>query len=188
MNALGVLEDVAQTARDRMSDNESDFEGLFLRHYPAVYGILMRLLRNSVEAEELAIEVFWKLSKRPSGGFFSRPIAPWLYRTATNAGLDALRTAKRRQQYEANAPLAAQQEQPLEKVLRDEDCRAVQDVLSQMKPAQAQLLLMRADGCSYKDLAAALGVRISSVGTLLARAEAEFHKRYLDLAARKEKP
>lgn len=188
MNALGALEDVKQTACHRMNDTEAGFEALFHQYFPAVCGILLRLLKDPVAAEELALEVFWKLSKRPAGWFFSRPVGPWLYRAATNAGLDALRTAKRRQKYEALAPqVASGGEQPLDAMLREEDRRAVQEVLSRMKVAQAQLLLMRASGCSYKELAVASRVGVTSVGTLLARAEADFQKRYLVFIARKEK-
>jgi RNA polymerase sigma-70 factor (ECF subfamily) len=190
VNALGALNDLEQQpACDLMTDAERDFEALFHQYFAAVYGILVRLVKNGVEAEELALEVFWKLSKRPSGWFFSRPVGPWLYRTATNTGLDAIRMAKRRQKYEEGAsPAISSEEQPLERVLREENRRAVQEVLSQMKVVQAQLLLMRATGCSYKELAGAAGVRVSSIGTLLARAEAEFQKRYIERTARKERP
>jgi DNA-directed RNA polymerase specialized sigma24 family protein len=39
-------------------------------------------------------------------------------------------------------------------------------------------LLLRADGLAYRDLAESLGIHPGSVGTLLARAEAEFERRY----------
>lgn len=188
MNAFGALDGLDHPASHRMNDSEAEFEAVFHQYFPAVYGILVRLLKDRVEAEELAIEVFWKLSKRPAGWFFSRPLGPWLYRAATNAGLDALRMSKRRQKYEGSAPQTSGcSAEPLESVLREEDCRAVQRVLSEMKAEQAQLLLMRANGSSYKELAAALGVRAGGIGTLLARAEAEFKKRYLNSVARKEK-
>ncbi len=171
-----------------MKDASADFEALFHQFYPAVYGILFRLLRNPVEAEELAMEVFWKLSRRPTGWFLGRPVGPWLFRTATNAGLDALKLAKRRQKYEANASASpVSSVHPLDDMLRAENCRAVQQVLGEMKIQQAQILLLRANGCSYKELAYALGLRSSSVGTLLSRAESEFQKRYLNHVARKEK-
>jgi DNA-directed RNA polymerase specialized sigma24 family protein len=50
-----------------------------------------------------------------------------------------------------------------------------------MKVAQAQLLFLRAEGFSYKELAEAVGVEASSVGTLLVRAEAAFAGRYREL-------
>jgi RNA polymerase sigma-70 factor (ECF subfamily) len=52
-------------------------------------------------------------------------------------------------------------------------------VLRQMKERDAQLLILRHSGLSYREIAAALDVAPGSVGTLLARAEAEFEQRYL---------
>ena len=43
---------------------------------------------------------------------------------------------------------------------------------------QAQLLILRSSGQSYQEIAASLGVSVTSIGTLLNRAEAEFEKRY----------
>ena len=41
-----------------------------------------------------------------------------------------------------------------------------------------QMLLLRADGYAYRELAAALGLNESSVGTLLARAKRAFREAY----------
>jgi DNA-directed RNA polymerase specialized sigma24 family protein len=65
--------------------------------------------------------------------------------------------------------------------LREEKCRRVRAVLASIKPAQAQLLILRASGLSYKELAEALDVKSSGIGTLLNRAEEEFRNRYLAL-------
>jgi RNA polymerase sigma-70 factor (ECF subfamily) len=57
----------------------------------------------------------------------------------------------------------------------------VRTVLEAMKPAQAQLLLLRQSGLSYQELAEVFGVKATSIGTLLARAETDFEKRFRDL-------
>jgi DNA-directed RNA polymerase specialized sigma24 family protein len=62
----------------------------------------------------------------------------------------------------------------------------VRAVLAAMKPAQAQLLILRASGLSYKELAEALDVKMSGIGTMLNRAEEEFRNRYLALHPNKE--
>jgi DNA-directed RNA polymerase specialized sigma24 family protein len=40
------------------------------------------------------------------------------------------------------------------------------------------LLLLRASGLAYRELAATLGMEVGSVGTMLARAEAEFERKF----------
>jgi RNA polymerase sigma-70 factor (ECF subfamily) len=47
-----------------------------------------------------------------------------------------------------------------------------------MPPREAQLLVLHHAGLTYKEIAAALEVAPGSVGTLLARAEAEFERRW----------
>jgi RNA polymerase sigma-70 factor, ECF subfamily len=169
-------------------DSDYEFEAIFLEHYPRVLGILLRLTGNRAQAEDLANDVFWRLSRRPVHWLVTNNVGGWLYRTATYAGIDALRAANRRRHHEHAAALDdhAGPALPLAGVLREEARRSVQHVLASMKPAQAQLLLMRADGCSYRELAQALKVAPGSVGTLLNRAEAEFRKRYLRATGKKE--
>jgi RNA polymerase sigma-70 factor (ECF subfamily) len=48
-----------------------------------------------------------------------------------------------------------------------------------MKPRQAELLLLRTHGFSYEELASALDLNFSSIGTLLSRAERAFRKEYI---------
>jgi RNA polymerase sigma-70 factor (ECF subfamily) len=106
---------------------------------------------------------------------------PWLYRVATNAGLDGVRSNSRRKRREEAAVAAnmhAATGDALQEMLREERCIRVRDVLSALKPRDAQLLLLRANGLSYRELAESLGILPASVGTLLARAEAEFERKY----------
>jgi RNA polymerase sigma-70 factor (ECF subfamily) len=47
-----------------------------------------------------------------------------------------------------------------------------------MKPRKAELLILRHTGHSYAEIADILGIASGSVGTLLARAEKDFERRY----------
>ena len=87
---------------------------------------------------------------------------------------------RRRHEREAHAESlrAASKNCALEQILSEERRARVQGVLGEMKPRDAQLLLLRADGLAYRELAESLGVQTSSVGTLLARAEAEFERKF----------
>lgn len=158
------------------------FEGAFREHYPRVVGVLARLTGDRGQAEEIAADVFSKLSRRPAllGG--RNGFTAWLYRVATNAGLDALRANARRLRREDEAGAerlrASGQSGALEELLSQERRARVRTVLAALKPRDAQLLLLRADGLAYRELAEALGVQPGSVGTLLARAETEFERRF----------
>jgi RNA polymerase sigma-70 factor (ECF subfamily) len=105
-----------------------------------------------------------------------------LYRVGTNLGLNALRSRKRRTYYETQAAIQDALERPVDDAAgaleRRQEMQQVQAVLAEMKPRSAQLLILRQSGLSYAEVAQALSVAPGSVGTLLARAEADFARRY----------
>ncbi len=167
---------------------EADFRAVFLQHYARIVAILVRLLGDRQPAEEVANDAFWRLY-REHGLQVDGNVGGWLYRTATNLGIDALRASHRRRQYEGAAGRMAEgstNTNPLHDLLREEKCQRVRAVLGSIKPAQAQLLLLRTSGFSYKELAAALDLKMSGVGTMLNRAEEEFRNCYLALYPNKE--
>jgi RNA polymerase sigma-70 factor (ECF subfamily) len=172
MPPAGRTEDVGKSG-DRW------FDAIFRAHYSRVVGLLARLTGDRGEAEEIAADVFCKLARR---GESDGDPAPWLYRVASNAGLDALRSNARRRRREETAAAerwrAGAPDTALDTVLREERRARVREILAGLKPRDAQLLMLRAEGLAYKELAEALGIHSASVGTLLARAEAEFERRY----------
>ncbi len=167
----------------------SSFEAIFSAHYGRIVRLLARLVRTHSQAEELASEVFWKLYNQPAAAALWSNVGGWLYRTATHAGIDAIRASDRRKQYEAAAVRDRQltTEGPLDELLRAENRERVRTVLGGMRPAQAQMLLMRESGASYKEIAEAIEAAPSGIGTLLTRAEEEFRKRYLHFVGSEEK-
>ena len=157
-------------------------ETLFRAHYPRLAGMLARLTGDRGQAEEIAADVFHKLSRRPALLAGSDDLTAWMYRVATNAGFDALRMNSRRRKREESAGVngihAAAPDNALEEMLREERRSRVRSVLGAMKPREAQMLLLRSSGLAYREVAQTLGIQPGSVGTLLARAEAEFERRY----------
>lgn len=169
-----------------------EFEQVFLANYGRVVSVLRRIVGDPARAEDLANEVFLKLYRQPLPASTIGNVGGWLYRTATNLGIDALRAAARRQRYEQAAARAEIKspatESALDQSLRAETQQRVRAVLAELKPVQAQLLLLRAVGHSYKELAEALQLEIGTIGTRLIRAEAAFEERYVEMYGREEKP
>ncbi|HTP30717.1 MAG TPA: sigma-70 family RNA polymerase sigma factor [Candidatus Acidoferrales bacterium] len=157
-------------------------ESLFREHYGRIVGMLARLTGDRARSEEIASDVFHKLSQRPALLASGDDLAAWIYRVATNAGVDALRADARRRRYEEEAAAGtlrlAGQPTALDQLLAAERASRVRSVLTSLKPRDAQLLLLRSSGLAYRELACTLGVEPGSVGTLLARAEAEFERRF----------
>jgi RNA polymerase sigma-70 factor (ECF subfamily) len=181
---------MSQTLERPNSWPETDFRAVFLQHYPSIVGVLARLVGDPTRAEELANDVFWRLYREPALRAYGN-LGGWLYRTATNLGIDTLRASSRRRHYEEAAGRLTRSGSvdangPLEDVLREEKCRLVRTVLASIKPAQAQLLILRASGFSYKELAGVLEVKVTGIGTMLNRAEEEFRNRYLELHGHEE--
>ncbi len=166
------------------------FDDLFLAHYSRIVAILYRMLGDRARAEDLANETFLKLYRHPLRHQPDGNVSGWLYRTATNLGIDALRSTARRIRYEEAAARAEIENSPaesaLDQALRAEKQQRVRSVLAGMKPVHAQALLLRASGHSYKELADSLRVGLGAVGTLLIRAEAAFEQRYRDLFGEEE--
>jgi len=170
--------------KERAASNAS-LEDIFRLQYPRLVSLLARITSDRGRAEELASEVFYRLSSRPA---LFRPdgnVDGWLYRTAVNLGLDALRMEARRRRNEQAARAEAARHSsagdPLSDMLRSEQRMRVQAVLAALKPVSATLLLLRHAGLSYSELADAMAINPASVGTLLARATAEFEKKYRSL-------
>lgn len=162
------------------SKEEAQFEAIFEEHWDRIIAVLFRLVGDRDEAEDLALETFWRLHRHPPTDKREHNLAGWLYRVATNLGFNALRARKRRQHYEQEAGKYALEQayvpNPALEVERHDQQQQVRRVLLEMKPRSAQLLILRYSGFSYAELADVLKVSRTSIGTLLARAEREFER------------
>jgi len=187
--ASAVIADVDQSEPIALTRGDAEFhvllERVYRAEYPRLVMLVTRVAGDRARAEDLVADALCRLMERSA---LFRPdgnLEAWLYRTAINLALNALKTHSRRLQYER----AALDEQarnrraagPLEEVLSAERQDKVRSVLAGLKPAEARLLLLRHAGLSYQETAEALGLNPASVGKLVARANARFKQKYLEL-------
>jgi RNA polymerase sigma-70 factor (ECF subfamily) len=154
-----------------------DVETVFRAQYERVARVIARVLRDPARAEELAVEVFLKWSRNPQAQGESSQA--WLYRVAVRTGLDELRRQTRRNRREGLLGFGRSSPTPEELLVTREDQERVRAVLAVMQPRQTELLVLRSDGLSYEELAAALHLTPGSIGTFLSRAEQAFRKEYI---------
>src|SRR3954447_15161248 len=81
---------VQESSAQRWPDAE--FKQVFLDNYSRIVAVLMRLLGDRMRAEEMANDAFLKLYQQPGLREGKANISGWLYRTATNLGIDGLRS------------------------------------------------------------------------------------------------
>ena len=175
---LRVSAQTEARTRDEAPGDTFDFEAVFQSHYRRIARVIFRVIQDPSRAEELAVEVFWKLSRYPSAQ--GPNCAGWLYRSAVRTAVDELRKRARREKYErwfgVGSPVSGDPERSREVA---EAGTRVRTVLATLRSKDAQLVALRAEGLSYEELAEALGLKATSIGTMLRRAQEGFRKEYM---------
>jgi len=159
------------TARDQA------FEAFFHERYERTVRVVARVVRDPARAEEIAVEAFWKLWRNPK--VQGEQAGGWIYRTAVRLALDELRRNTRRARTENSANGFGFSPDPEQLRAEDEAREQVRLTLAALDARAAELLILRSDGLSYSELAAALDLNPASVGTLLTRAQQAFRKEYV---------
>jgi RNA polymerase sigma-70 factor, ECF subfamily len=154
-----------------------DFDATFRAQYPRIARVIARVVRDRARAEELAVEVFLKLWRHPQA--HGEQAEGWLYRAAVRKALDELRRETRRARHDRLLGFIGPAPTPEEVRAATEEQQRVRLVLAVLEPRQAELLILRGDGLSYREMASTLDLNPASIGTLLNRARHAFRKEYI---------
>jgi RNA polymerase sigma-70 factor (ECF subfamily) len=151
---------------------------LFGAEFPRLFRYLDRLSGDPDLAADLAQEAFVRLHRR--GTMPDRP-ALWLVTVALNLFRNVRSTTSRRRRLltlwrgrydEGIDPASASAEQG------DGPSARVRAAMRQISTRDQELLVLRAEGYSYREIALVLGLNENSIGTLLARARQAFRHAY----------
>jgi len=147
------------------------FETLFRLHQRAVYGWILRIVRNPAAAEDLTVETFWRIHRaharfQPVMGFEG-----WARRIATYAALDWLRSTRRETELTAEtfgelaAPAATDPAVSAE--IREKTAQAFERLPPKLRIAAVLAVVQEQP---QKDVAAALGISVAAVKLRVFRA------------------
>ena len=154
------------------------FVALFEAHHPRLLRVLTRLSGEAELAADLTQEAFVRLYRR--GSFPDAPEA-WLITVALNQLRNERATSRRRLRLLVPVADSAFVDPPptLEQA-SDElaTSRRVRAAFERLAERDQRLLVLRAEGFRYNEIAAALEMNEASVGTLLARARRAFLAAY----------
>jgi RNA polymerase sigma-70 factor (ECF subfamily) len=169
------------TGTDATSSFRDRFTELFEARFQRLYRYLDRLSGEPELAADLAQEALVRLYQRGS-----LPDAPdaWLITVAMNLFRNTRSMQTRRRRLltvaRAEAVLADPAPSPAHVAMDVASSTRVRAAIDQLPERERQLLLLRAEGYSYREISIALGVNEASIGTLLARAKRAFREAYDD--------
>lgn len=155
-----------------------DFDAFFDDVFPSLFRYCNRLTGDADAAEDLAQETFVRFVREGVEGP-PKALRVWLFKVATHLIRDRYRVREnRRRLLEENPVRPSPSPDPAADAERSETVAAVRRALDELDPRDRQLLLMRSEGFSYREMADAVGVKETSIGTLLARAQGRFVDAY----------
>ena len=150
------------------------FDDLFEDVYPGLHRYCVRLTGDEDVAADTAQEAFVRLLER---GVKGEPagLKAWLFKVATHVIRDRARVEGNRARLLAANPMPdAVEDHTQDRIDRSRRVADVRKALDSLDERDRTLLLMREEGFQYRELAEAIGVEPTSVGTLLARARRRF--------------
>lgn len=166
----------AASAQERIG-----FEEAFTLHHRTVFRAARSVLRDPGLAEDVTQETFLRLHKHidtlPNGEM----LRPWLIRVAMNLAKNVvrgnIRANTREENYvkeiEENAVYSVEDEFEQKAELSD-----VGKALSKVREPLRSCLVLKQQGLTYREIAEALSLNETSIGTFVARARREFLKFY----------
>jgi RNA polymerase sigma-70 factor (ECF subfamily) len=150
------------------------FEALFRDHYRVVVRLAQTVVGDSHRAQDVAQEVFLAAYRRFPGDY--EQAGGWVRVAAVHTALNVLRGERRRDKRQLRVQVARTLPSAEDTVIEREMRVEVRRVLRRLPRRSAAVLVMRHGGMSYREIADALGVKVSHVGTLLRRAESALRK------------
>lgn len=167
-----------------MNCTGSGFDAIYSEYYPRIHRYLARLIGLD-EAEDVAQEVFLKISGSLGDFRGESSLLTWVYRIATNAALDRIRTpayiarlasAPLNESCETGDGLASTGERPSsaeDQAIRSEMSGCVQGLLAQLPDTyRTVLVLSDMEGMKNSEVAEVLGLTLETVKIRLHRARA----------------
>jgi RNA polymerase sigma-70 factor (ECF subfamily) len=143
------------------------FETLFRMHQRAVYGWILRIVRNPATAEDLTVETFWRIHCAHARFHLSHGFEGWARRIATNVALDYLRTTRRETELPSDIQARADADPAICAEIRSKTALAFQRLPPKLRIAAILSVVEERPG---KEVAEALGISVAAVKLRVFRA------------------
>jgi RNA polymerase sigma factor (sigma-70 family) len=147
------------------------FEAIFRQHQRAIYGWILRIVRDSAAAEDLTIETFMRIHRACDRFDPTRAFEPWARRIATRVALDWLRArppeAELDKDVAANLTASPAADPGIAAEIRQKTTQAFARLPPRLRSAAVLSLV---EEQPHKDIAAALGISVTAAKLRVFRA------------------
>ena len=157
--------DASAVSESTSVDPHAEVLRLFGEHATSLFRFCRSTLGGASDAEDVVQDTFLKLLNHLQSGADRSNLKSWLFTVAANACRDRVRWRLRWLPWRAE--LDGRTVDPIEE---SADVGRARKAFRALAPRDRLLLSLRAQGLSYREMAAAAGLQEHSVGRLLARA------------------
>lgn len=175
-----------QIVKEVINGDANSFQKLMDRYFDIIYYTILKMVYSKKEAEELTLEVFSKAFQNLSSYSEKYAFSTWLFRIATNQGIDFIRRKKgntvaieeeSREGYDSVVLASDNKQQPDELLIKQQLAGDLRSLVNELKPYWQELIEMRYyKELSYEEIAANLNMPIGTVKSQLYRAKRKLSK------------
>ena len=163
---MDILEDEILVTKLQLGDQDA-FDELMRRYKHRIYAYILRSVKNYEDAEELTIEVFFKVYRALHKWKPQAKFSTWLYKIAYNVSIDHHRAKKRHIIHSLDNNLSSIDEptakdlgsDPEKLIVEKDRHRVINQAVDHLSQNQKKVFLMnRYDGLQIKEIAEILGI------------------------------
>jgi len=164
-----------------LAGDQQAFAELIARYKNLVYSIILRMTKDSEEANDLAQDVFLKMYKNLASYSAEFKFSTWTMRITTNHVIDHHRKRKQETVSLENAVAVADPgDAPEAALLRQEESERIQKIIDELPPMyKAPIVMYHQEGLSYQEIADKIGEPISKVKNRIFRGRKILKSSYL---------
>jgi RNA polymerase sigma-70 factor (ECF subfamily) len=154
-------------ARYAAGDGDA-FDELFRRYEPRVFSFFLKRTGSAYRAQDLYQELFLRIHRSRDRYDERRPFAPWLFQIAHRLLIDDLRRAHRSHEVPIGEREVAAEAADAERSCGEREILG--QALAALSREERCVLVSKAEGVSYPELAATLGKSVEAIRKLASRA------------------
>jgi RNA polymerase sigma factor (sigma-70 family) len=172
-----------ELVKQALDGQQKAYSELLKRYYDSVYFMLVKMVKNNDDADDLIMEAFAKAFKGLRNYTPDFAFSTWLFRIATNNGIDYLRKNKNKtlsldttyETEEGNGltlDIKSTYLDPEERIISEQKSQIIRDMVNNLKPRYRRLIELRFfNEMSYEEICNELNLPLGTVKGQLFRAK-----------------